>query len=181
MHILIPVFFNAPLGGLHLNVMSTALHCVRKGHKVTVLCKKGIFSDSLNKQGIHTINTDFTFEDYHHVIQEVTDLHKMDPIDIIHSHPFQSRQLALLISEILNIPFFVTIHGRHTDHIETYIDKVSMVFTVSEGIKDFLKEHLLKRKLSKYNYKLFVVPNGVNTDLFKPDLIQIHDKGGNES
>ena len=41
-----------------------------------------------------------------------------------------------------------------------------MVFTVSEGIKDFLKEHLLKRKLSKYNYKLFVVPNGVNTDLF---------------
>ncbi|OAS87846.1 MULTISPECIES: glycosyltransferase family 4 protein [Metabacillus] len=168
MHILIPVFFNAPLGGLHFNVMSTALHCKSNGNDVTVLCRPGVFTDTLKEKGINVINTDFTPTEFSNTIKTLLELNKSNKIDIIHSHPFESRKVAVLLSKILKSPLFVTIHGRHTDYIETYIDKVAMVFTVSEGIKDFLKVHLAKNRLNKYNHKLFVVPNGVDTHLFQP-------------
>jgi glycosyltransferase involved in cell wall biosynthesis len=168
MHILIPIFFNAPLGGLHLNVMSTALHCKKNGHDVSVICKEGVFSEKLREENINVIHTNFTDSEYPRTIRKIVELGRTNKIDIIHSHPFQSRKLALLLSRILGVPFFVTIHGKHTDQIETYIDKAAMVFTVSEGIKDFVKEYLTKKGLSKYNHKLYVVPNGVDTELFKP-------------
>ncbi|MEH7419484.1 glycosyltransferase family 4 protein [Neobacillus drentensis] len=167
MHILIPIFFNAPLGGLHLNAMSTALHCKKNGHDVTVVCKKGIFTEKLRKANINIINTNFNDSEYPLTVNKILELNRTKKIDIIHSHPFQSRKLTILLSRILDVPFFVTIHGRHTDNIETYIDKVEMVFTVSEGVKDFVKEHLTKKGLRKYFYKLLVVPNGVDMELFK--------------
>jgi len=169
MHILIPIFFNAPLGGLHLNVMSTALHCKQNGHDVTVVCKEGIFTEKLLESDINVINTNFTDSEFSQTIDKIVELNRTNKIDIIHAHPFHSRKLGLLISKILEVPFFVTIHGRYTDKIETYIDKAAMVFTVSEGIKDYVKEHLIKSGMRKYLYKLFVVPNGVNMELFKPE------------
>lgn len=153
------------MGGLHLNVLSTARFLKRKKHQVTVLCKNGKFADLLRKENINVIETDFKITQYRSVIMEILNLHSYSPIDVIHTHPFESRKLSIVIAKILNKPLFLTLHGKYLDEVGRYIDNYSMVFTVSEGIKDYvldILEHTDK-------YKFHVIPNGVNLKKFKPN------------
>ncbi|WP_096272588.1 glycosyltransferase family 4 protein [Paucisalibacillus globulus] len=166
MHILIPVYFNADMGGLHLNVFSTALYLKNNNHEVTVLCKNGVFSKKLIENDIRVIETDFDITSYKETLLKIVRLHNDNPIDIIHTHPFKARKISLAISRLLNRPLFLTIHGRYTDDLPLYLDKVSMVFTVSEGIKDYIFD----KTKTKDKYKFAVIPNGVDVKLFEPPL-----------
>ncbi|MBS4204786.1 glycosyltransferase family 4 protein [Lederbergia citrea] len=171
MHILIPVFFNAPLGGLHENVLSTALYSKKNNCDVTVLCKPGLFQEKLNRLGIHTITTDFTEDELPQTLRKVVDINNANKIDIIHTHPFASRWFAQHIARYLKIPLVITFHGKHTNKIETYIHEVDLVFTVSEGIKDYLIDYLSKKNIANFKHKLFVMPNGVNRELFNKSVV----------
>lgn len=164
MHILVPVYFNSQMGGLHLNVLSTVQYLKRKNHFVTVLCKPGTFSKMLKEADVNVIETDFEVTDYKQLLKNILELHNNKPIDIIHTHPFKARRIALIISKLIRKPLFITIHGRYTDDLEHYIDRVAMVFTVSEGIKNYVIE---KAKI-KDKHKIFVVRNGVDLNVFKP-------------
>lgn len=175
MHILIPIFFNAPLGGLHENVLSTALYCKMNNFKVTVLCKSGAFQEKLEKLGVKVITTDYSDHDLPETIRKVNDLNKKEKIDLIHTHPFASRKYAQHIARLLKIPLFLTVHGKHTNNIESYIDEIDLVFTVSEGIKDFLLEHLTNKHAEDFKHKFFVIPNGVNTNKFRATVQKDED------
>lgn len=176
MHILIPVFFNAPLGGLHENVQSTAFYCKMNNIKATVLCKPGAFQKKLEKLGIDVITTDFSDYDLPETIRKVNALNKKEKIDLIHTHPFASRKYAQHIARLLKIPLFLTVHGKHTNNIESYIDEIDLVFTVSEGIKDFLLEHLTNKNATNFKPKFFIIPNGVNTNIFKAEIHKVGAK-----
>ncbi|NMH67670.1 glycosyltransferase family 4 protein [Bacillus sp. RO3] len=169
MHILIPVFFNAPAGGLHENVFSTAKECIKNKHEVTVLCKEGVFTNKLLKSGVNVINTTFDPSDLPRTFKEIAQLHSHRKIDIIHTHPFHSRKIAQLVSKVLGIPLFLTMHGKYYDQIGKNIDDIDLVFTVSEGIKEHLLKYLDKAKKHDYRHKFFVVPNGVDRKIFNCD------------
>ncbi|PFG04414.1 glycosyltransferase family 4 protein [Bacillus sp. es.034] len=166
MHILIPVYFNAPAGGLHENVFSTAKECIKNDYQVTVLCKEGIFTNKLLKNGINVINTTFEASDLPSTFKEIVQLHSHQKIDVIHTHPFHSRKIAQLISKVLGIPIFLTMHGKYYDQIGKNIEDIDLVFTVSEGIKEHLLQYLDQAKKNHYRHKFFVVPNGVDRKLF---------------
>lgn len=110
MNILICVFFRAPFGGLHANVFSTARHCVRRGHSVTIVCREGPFREQLADAGIHSIATDYS--SIRESVQSVL-AQSNRPYDIIHAHPFASRQLALELARELAIPLIMTYHGMY--------------------------------------------------------------------
>ncbi|TNH16623.1 glycosyltransferase family 4 protein [Halomonas sp. BL6] len=161
MHVIMPVFFKAAHGGLHENVLAAARFLIDNNHKATIVCPRGPFADSLSGFGVGVIQTNYL--DLEATLNEIMNLHDVDPIDLVHAHPFASRKLGLMLSEKLNIPIVLTFHGKYTDDISQYVDKVSAVLAVSFGIRDYLlAEQSIKPQ------KFHVVPNVPDTGFFQP-------------
>ncbi|MED1603620.1 glycosyltransferase family 4 protein [Alkalihalophilus marmarensis] len=160
MHILITVFFNAHHGGLHDNIFSTIKQSIKLGNHITVVCKSGMFEERLKKIGVQVVTTDFHSND--NTTNDVINAPKND-YDVIHAHPGPSREVALQVSEKLELPIVMTFHGMWADSVVEYSDKLSAIFPVSEGVKDFLKRTLI----DDFD-KMMIMPNGVNKKLFKP-------------
>lgn len=160
MHILFSVHFNSPQGGLHENVFSTVAYSLDKGYKTTVLCKEGPFAERLRRKGSQVIITDF--ESIDNTVEKVL-FEKVSNFDVIHTHPGPSRKVAMILADRLDLPIVMTFHGMWLDSIIRYSDKLSAIITVSEGVKDFLKN-----KVNKNSHKFVVIPNGVDRKTFKP-------------
>lgn len=160
MNVLICVFFKAAFGGLHSNVLSTASHCLRKGHGVTVVCPDGPFRSALAAAGIESIATDYSSID--DTVQAIL-ARSERRYDVVHAHPFASRKVALKLGQKLSIPVIVTYHGMYPDEIERHVGEYAAIIAVSEGIRDYLAA-----LVPNHRQKLFVVPNGVNRELFWP-------------
>lgn len=164
MHLLVLVFFNAPQGGLHENVRATAQFMLSRQHNVTVVCRPGPFSEQMREEGVGVIETDYEPGSFSRIVEKIKALHALLPIDVVHSHPFASRELGMIVSQILGLPFVVTMHGKYLDNLPTTIDEIDAVFTVSEGIR----QHLLVDGAVKFPEKFAVVPNTPDTQLFRP-------------
>lgn len=163
MHVVIPVFFKAPHGGLHENVLAAARFLVDNGHKATIVCPPGPFADMLPDYGVGVIRTDYT--DLDASIAEALRFHAAESIDLVHAHPFASRRFGLALAEHLDVPIVLTFHGKYTDDLARYIDKLSAVLTVSSGVRDYL---LGETPLGPEKYH--VVPNVPDTGFFHPVL-----------
>lgn len=163
MHCLISVFFNAPQGGLHENVFDTVGFMLSRKHQVTVVCKPGLFADQLRGLGAGVIETDYSTFSFSTVLAEIQALHEQSPINLVHSHPFASRQLGLMAAQVLGLPCVVTMHGKYLDALSQTIGQLDAVFTVSEGIRHYL---LTEGGVAQPE-KLHVVPNTPDARLFK--------------
>lgn len=168
MHILYAVHFNSPRGGLHENVFSTVIHSLKMGCKTTVICREGEFAERLIEKGSRVITTDYgSIED---TTERVINAKESD-YDVIHTHPGPSRKVALSVAEKLDLPIVMTFHGMWQDSLPRYSGKLSAIFPVSEGVKDFLKT-----KLDDDYEKFMIMPNGVNKTLFKPKRLGLGRK-----
>ncbi|WP_226648668.1 glycosyltransferase family 4 protein [Microbulbifer variabilis] len=156
MHILIPVFFKAPLGGLHSHVYAQARAITKVGWRCTILCKPGIFAQQCRDNGLDVIEDNF--KDPSGSATCITNAFKFD---IVHAHPFASREIGQRIAKILNIPIMLTIHGKYIDSLEEDSDDFSRIFCVSLGVRD----HLVKKGV-KNLHKILIYPNAVNTEVF---------------
>lgn len=163
MHLLALVFFNAPQGGLHENVRATAQFMLSRQHKVTLVCPPGLFSEQMRRKGIDIIETDYAPGTFSKVVEKIKAFHTLLPIDIVHSHPFASRELGMIVSQVLGLPFVLTMHGKYLDNLPTVIGKIDAVFTVSEGIR----QYLLVDGAVQFPEKFSVVPNTPDTELFR--------------
>lgn len=175
MNILITVFFNAPQGGLHENIRATAKGLLADGHSVSLICKAGPFADQMVDIGVYVFNTDFAITDFRRVFKQVKAAHQRAPFDIIHAHPFLSRQLAIAIGQCLAVPVIETMHGQYLDQLPNTIAQLDAVVCVSEGIK----QYLLTEQSHLPAEKFFVVPNVPDIKQFKYIATppSIHSKG----
>lgn len=162
MKILLPVYFHSAMGGLHLHIIASVRYLRKQGHEVTVVCKPGPFSEEIQSLGGEVIETDYTNQDVHRVIDEVLP----QSFDVVYAHPFDSRQLGLAIAEAKNIPFVLVIHGMYHDEIAQYHERISKVIAVSETIGDYLIEHC-----PDVASKIEVIFNGVS-DSFRPGAVR---------
>ena len=169
MHVLIPVFFKAIHGGLHENVLATARFLIDNDHIVTIVCPSGLFSDSLAGYGIDVIRTDYTNLD--EALNEALNKHAVEPVDLVHAHPFASRKFGQKLASHLNIPFVLTFHGKYTDDLSQYADTASAILAVSAGVRDFLQS---EKAIAPE--KFHVVPNVPDTCFFQPVLEHPQDK-----
>lgn len=133
-------------------------------HRVSVVCKPGPFAIGLRHEGIYVIETEYSQIETSKNIEAIENLHNKYKIDLIHAHPFASRELGLIASQVFGLPFVVTLHGKYQDELTSYIEKTDVVMTVSEGIRHYL---LTDGSIDNPE-KLHVVPNTPNSDLFQP-------------
>lgn len=163
MHVFIPVYFNAPHGGLHEHVRAQTSALARAGHKCTVQCKPGPFAYSIRDAGTNVAEASFESLDEAFAIAE-----SAGPYDLVHAHPGLSRIVGLKIAERQGIPFFLTLHGRYLDDLPTYADRVDRVLVVSEAARDFLVA-----TTGIPPYRIVRHPNAVDTGVFYPDPLQL--------
>jgi len=142
------------MGGLHLNIIDTVKALRREKHEVTILCKSGPFREIVESLGAKTILTNY--ENINETVQTV--INNMEkPFDLIHAHPFHSREVGQVLAKHFQIPFVVTLHSVNDPHVKSYIEDVDALIVVSDWIKD----RLVHPKIASSN-KVFVVPNGVD-------------------
>ncbi|WP_271402345.1 glycosyltransferase family 4 protein [Salinicoccus roseus] len=157
MKLLYLVHFNSPVGGLHENVYASALFMQSKGCEVTVVLKEGILQQRLENRNIRTVTTDFS-----HINSTIKEIEAEDETyDLVHFHPGPSRKAGYFYGRKYDIPMVMTFHGMWYDSLPTYIDDLSMVVTVSEGVKNFLQAHV-----DKGREKYALIPNGYDSGLF---------------
>lgn len=153
MRILIPVFFHAPMGGLHYHVLASIRYLKEAGHDITVVCKSGPFAEQATELGVHVFLTEFTSEDIHRLLLDLAHY----KFDVVYAHPFHSRQIGLTVAEVQQIPFVLVIHGMYDDDLSYYVDQTSHVIAVSDSIADYLSE-----RCEKLEGKMTVLMNGVD-------------------
>lgn len=156
----VPVFFRAPLGGVHANVAFQSRFLRGLNHEVTVMCPPGPFADALRAEGT-TVLVD-SMEDVQAAAARAA---LAGPFDVVHAHPFRAREIGLEVARQLCVPFFLTIHGMYSDDLRKYAREVSLVFSVSDAIRDYL----ISEKIVS-GAKVVTVCNGVDTKMFTPEL-----------
>ena len=155
---LIPVYFNAPLGGVQSHVRAQADALLGAGHGCTVMCKPGPFADSLRRASIDVVET--TFEDMSTSVEQASGSGRYD---LVHAHPFQSRAVGIEVAARQRVPFLCTFHGTYLDSLPSYADSVDLCIAVSSAIRDYIVgQHALPPS------RILVIPNGVDTDIFAP-------------
>lgn len=158
MHVVIPVFFRAPLGGLQAHVRAQALALCGAGHGCTVLCKPGPFANELASLGVEVVETDFASPD-----GSADRVDHLDRVDLVHAHPFASRRAGLEIARRRGVPFVLTLHGQNLDGLASYADRVHLVIAVSPAVRD-----LAVAQEAADPQRVVVIPNGVDTRTFRP-------------
>jgi len=155
-HAFIPVFFNAPLGGLQSHVTAQVKGLLNRDWSVTVMCKPGQFASHIEAIGAQVLESDFS--DINTAGQAAI---SAGPYSVVHAHPFAGRKVGLEVSEHFRIPLFVTMHGGYTDNIETWVGGAFSVIAVSEAIRDHLvfEQHIAPSKIT-------VIPNAVDSDTY---------------
>lgn len=168
MKILYLVHFNAPMGGLHENLYSSALFMKKNGHDVYVVLKAGPLEERLSLNGINTIVVDYEYMSV--TLQAIRNINVH--FNIIHTHPGPSRKAALHYSREVNVPLIITFHGMWADSLNLYSDRINSIICVSEGVKDFIKSQA-PGNAEKYS----VIHNGFDSTLF--DKPKYYEKENN--
>lgn len=122
------------------------------------MCRTGPLALQLKQTAAKVLESDFEDVEAAAVLARAA-----GPFDLVHAHPFASRQVGLLVAHAFQIPFILTIHGMYDDGLPKYSYHVDAVVAVSAAIRDRL---VRQRACNPEN--IFVIPNGVDTALFRP-------------
>jgi len=154
-----PVFFHAARGGLHEHVRSLVCLLTRSGHECVLMCPPGPFADELSSvRGVTALAN--TFEA---AAEAAARALAHGPFDLVHTHPLRAREVGLLVSNECGCPLIATFHGMYTDDVEVWGGRASAIVCVSQAIRDFLAS-----ACPSVASRCLVIPNGVDTDVFKP-------------
>lgn len=162
LNILLIVFFNHPRSGLQENIRATIVLILKQGHSCTLLCREGLFADEIRALGVSVVTTDFTEDGNAAAVSQLNAANTLSPFHLVHTHPFHSRKIAQQLTKQWNVPLVTTIHGRYTDDLEINHADFSTIFTVSNGIRDYLIEHV-GPDIAQH---IVVAPNGVQLNNF---------------
>ena len=167
MRILIPIFFNAPMGGLHHHVLASVRAMHAANHEVIVVSKPGPFADAISGLGAAHISTDWSDEGIATLVAQCC---ATSP-DIIYSHPFASRQLAVAVSDALAVPLVAVWHGMYDDFVGHWVGSIDTAVAVSQGVAGYLSE-----RCPPLAEKLVVIPNGVDDVWQRRDALTRDDE-----
>ena len=163
MRVFIPVFFNAPLGGLQAHVQAQCKALQLSGNEAVVMCKPGPFSLKLEEQGVTVLKSDFSNIDL-----SVESAISAGSFDIVHAHPFKSRKVGLKVAQALELPFIVTFHGNYLDDISNWDQYADTIICVSPALRD----NIVSRNILPTS-KILVLTNSVDTRIYYPRIRDI--------
>jgi len=156
-HILIIVSSNSPMGGLHLNIIDSITFLLRSNINVTVISQDGPFSKEVRQLGADYISINFNDTKEYNVRYIKSKINKPT---LIHTHPFQAKDMALALVDEYKIPLIMTHHSINDNNVKSYEKYIDIFIVVSGLVKDFL----IKQDINPN--KIFIVPNGLDIEFF---------------
>lgn len=113
-------------------------------------------------------------------VKAICKIHKMEHVDVIHSHGFTAGVYSILPSKLLRIPHLITSHDVFTDKqfdgtkgrirkhfLMVFLKLIDCIHCVSRDAKDNMLDYL--PGLSKRNNRIIVVENGIDVETFLTD------------
>lgn len=170
--ILITVFARASWGGLHEHVLDEARALVRHGFNVIVVCAESRLAMRLRALGACVVTVDWDDMDS----AETKVLESVSNIDLVHAHPFNSRDLGLRIASVFSCPIIVTLHGNYLDYANTWAANVDHIVFVSDALRD----NFLSKVTGMSRENATVIPNGVKDSIFQQNPSSLTDKTGED-
>lgn len=154
--VLVTMFNVAPWGGLHENVWYSCRGIQQRGAEVTVACRDGELVERLRADGIdvHVVKD---WDDWQWDAEELA----AEPWDIVHSHPFRSRELGVRVADLTSAKLISTFHGNNRDVVYRWGQRASSLVAVSRAHAE-----MLTATPGVAGHKVFVVPNAVRDEVF---------------
>jgi len=154
MHVLIPVHFNAPLGGLQSHVVAQIGALRTRGHACTVVCAPGPFAEKLRGEGVRVVEAEL------HARPGVDAVLGAGPtagFDVVHAHASHGLAFGAKVASALDIPLLVTCHSVNVRWLKPYADRVAGVLAVSPLVRD-----AVQRETEIPAHRVLWLPNGVD-------------------
>ncbi len=158
-------------GFVDKNVIDTAIVLKKNGFDVSVISAGGKMVKELKKEGINHYLLPVNSNDFfviRHNIKKITEIVKLNAINLIHTFTPYSSFYGFKVSKITKVPYitsFLKIYNRtfwpFTRKRINYLSKGKMVIAPSEYMSSFIQ--------SVYKVpsnRIVVIPQWVDTDLF---------------
>ena len=163
------------IGGVETSVITQAKEYQKRGYKVIILSKKGIYTSILEKCGISCYEYDFKLEDRFFIeeskkIEEIINKEKITEVHI-HQYPCIIHLLPILLK--LNIPYIAFNHSIVDGVYEHYMNcyktfKLALPLFFQKSSKIIvIREEEIKRNSELFNIdksKYFLLKNSINFD-----------------
>ena len=161
-------------GGLVSGAIEVAIAFKKAGGKSIVVSSGGYREKELKRHGCDLIylnvNTKNPIEIFFNK-NKLKSLIKENSVDIVHVRSRAPAWSVYLACKKMKIPFITTFHGTYkiNNYFKKKYNSVMLKGNAVIAISSFIKEHI---KLN-YNHKknIFVVPRGVNIDMFSPEKV----------
>jgi glycosyltransferase involved in cell wall biosynthesis len=164
-------------GGVETAIVNDALILKKRGYNVYVLAARGIYTETLEKEGIENIDFKMDFVNGFDMekAEKIIKIIKQKEIDEAHIHKFISIPSCLPAFIIANIPYVVHLHeglvssydwvmnqfSSYRDMLNIYFKNAYKIIAITENVK-------------KYNMNLFnisegkyiVIHNSINLKMF---------------
>ncbi len=179
---LVSDWFFPSVGGIEYHLHDLATELVRRGHRVHLITGNGDYPDENLPYKVHRFKGQLTLESFKvnfgpEMLKNINELYKNERFDITHSHSFYSPlavTVANLSSGIRGVPSLLTGHSLLGDSflnpfyvrfLRIFLHKIHAFIAVSGAVKRDLEAILGKNSGKR---KIHVIPNGINTDFWKP-------------
>ncbi|MBQ7290551.1 MAG: glycosyltransferase [Clostridia bacterium] len=158
------------LGGAETHVLELSRELVRRGHTVFAASRGGVLACKLEAGGVRHISVPLHSKNPACVAKSLAVLARLmeeERFDIVHAHARIPAVVASLLKRRFGFVFVTTAHGAYEAHsaMARIMDWGEHIFAVSEDIAENISK--------KYAYpsdKITLVPNGIDTARFCPDI-----------
>lgn len=162
---LVTMFNVAPWGGLHENVLYSSTGLQSRGWEITVACRPGPLVDLLQAAGVAVHLVDW--DDWRRSVPELTAV----SWDVVHTHPFASRELGLLVSKETGARLVSTFHGYYQDALASWATRADSLIAVSRA-----HARMLENTENVDPSKVQVVPNALPSETFELRPLPLEEK-----
>ncbi|SEI42034.1 Glycosyltransferase involved in cell wall bisynthesis [Arthrobacter sp. yr096] len=91
--------------------------------------------------------------------------------DLVHAHPFRSREIGLQLAASWGAPFMATFHGSYLDAVSTWHERAALIGAVSPAVA----ENLVK-SAGVPAHKIALIRNGVEDELFEHPITPVQER-----
>jgi glycosyltransferase involved in cell wall biosynthesis len=166
---------NAIVGGMEVWVTRLIERLPREHFSVTVLCPfEGRFADALRALDVEVFVTPMGDDPSWSSIMTTCSLVRAAGIDVLHAHLPHAHLLAGLVGSLCGRPVVTTVHSRHVSPMDVEVHHAAGTHLSTVCMHTYL--HALS--MGVHASHLSCIPNGVDTDVFKPGEPGVHPAAG---
>lgn len=156
------------IGGAETHAVVLARHLTEMGYKVIMASNGGCFEEEIARYGVKHYRVPLHQPKISFIWQAAWAMHRIvreEKVDLIHAHARVPAFVAAVTGRLKNVRFITTAHSNFDyrfglKYLSQWGEKT---IAVSEDIKDHLIKHF---RVPAEN--IVVIPNGIDTDVFRP-------------